>query len=59
MEVPGVKKIVLWMIALLIGGFSSASISAQTHHAVDSEGHVWWQHAVFFEIYPRGFADSN
>ena len=25
----------------------------------DSEGHLWWQHAVFYEIYPRSFADSN
>ncbi len=27
--------------------------------AVDEEGHQWWQHAVFYEIYPRSFADSN
>ena len=27
--------------------------------AVDDEGHQWWQHAVFYEIYPRSFADSN
>jgi len=26
---------------------------------VDSEGHQWWQHAVFYEIYPRSFADAN
>ncbi len=26
---------------------------------VDPEGHKWWQHAVFYEIYPRSFADSN
>ncbi|HUA15246.1 MAG TPA: alpha-glucosidase [Verrucomicrobiae bacterium] len=25
----------------------------------DAEGHAWWQHAVFYEIYPRSFADSN
>jgi alpha-glucosidase len=25
----------------------------------DSEGHQWWQDAVFYEIYPRSFADSN
>src|ERR1700690_1716003 len=31
---------------------------AQTH-PVDAEGHAWWQHAVFYEIYPRSFADSN
>jgi alpha-glucosidase len=23
------------------------------------EGRPWWQHAVFYEIYPRSFADSN
>jgi glycosidase len=26
---------------------------------VDSEGHQWWHHAVFYELYPRSFADSN
>jgi len=26
---------------------------------VDADGHKWWQHAVFYEIYPRSFADSN
>jgi alpha-glucosidase len=26
---------------------------------VDAEGHQWWQHAVFYEMYPRSFADSN
>jgi len=26
---------------------------------VDAEGRQWWQHAVFYEIYPRSFADSN
>jgi alpha-glucosidase len=35
-------------------------ISAQNRgKAVDAEGHQWWQHAVFYEIYPRSFADSN
>ena len=27
--------------------------------AVDAEGHQWWQHAVFYEIYPRSYMDSN
>jgi alpha-glucosidase len=27
--------------------------------SVDAEGHQWWQHAVFYEVYPRSFADSN
>ena len=26
---------------------------------IDAEGHQWWQHAVFYEIYPRSFADSD
>jgi alpha-glucosidase len=38
--------------------FHSILASAQTT-AVDAEGHQWWQHAVFYEIYPRSFADSN
>ncbi len=33
--------------------------AAKSDAAVDAEGHAWWQHAVFYEIYPRSFADSN
>src|SRR5215831_2746464 len=40
---------------LMISGLL-VSAAAQ---AVDSEGHQWWQHAVFYEIYPRSYADSN
>ena len=29
---------------------------AQTRQA---QGHEWWRHAVFYEIYPRSFADTN
>jgi len=55
------KKIFLWICAVLIFTcFVTLTISAQTPaHAVDAEGHQWWQHAVFYEIYPRSFADSN
>src|SRR5258708_10309046 len=34
------------------------SAVAQTKSG-DAEGHKWWQHAVFYEIYPRSYADSN
>jgi alpha-glucosidase len=34
--------------------FASAQVSPK-----DAEGHEWWQHAVFYELYPRSFADSN
>src|ERR1700751_3906704 len=40
--------------------FSVLVASAQTSaNSVDAEGHEWWQHAVFYEIYPRSFADTN
>jgi alpha-glucosidase len=46
------------ILPLLLALFSSAFAAAQTK-AVNAEGHQWWQHAVFYEIYPRSFADSN
>ena len=44
--------------------FALGLVSATPHtfaqkNALDSEGHQWWQHAVFYEIYPRSFADGN
>src|SRR6266513_2583012 len=39
--------------------FSFALPVAAQSKPVDAEGHKWWQHAVFYEIYPRSFADSN
>src|ERR1700730_8917183 len=55
------KRIGLLLVTLLIGsGILGLTASAQkSAHAVDAEGHQWWQHAVFYEIYPRSFADSN
>src|SRR5438105_2648444 len=41
---------------LLFWSLTNAQTSTK---AVDAEGHQWWQHAVFYEIYPRSFADSN
>lgn len=32
---------------------------SQDKNAVDAEGHQWWQHAVFYEVYPRSYMDSN
>jgi len=44
--------------------FAIGLVSATPHtfaqqNALDSEGHPWWRHAVFYEIYPRSFADGN
>jgi len=44
---------VLTLTALLV----PAARSQKTE--LDAEGHPWWRHAVFYEVYPRSFADSN
>jgi alpha-glucosidase len=47
-------------ISVLFSLFSFVTLTAQTaKRALDAQGHRWWQHAVFYEIYPRSFADSN
>ncbi|HEX2597697.1 MAG TPA: alpha-amylase family glycosyl hydrolase, partial [Terriglobales bacterium] len=43
---------------LLLTAWLTPELWAQAK-PVDAEGHQWWQHAVFYEIYPRSFADSN
>src|SRR4051794_24473196 len=44
---------------LLVLVFTYCSFAQTGPKSVDAEGHQWWQHAVFYEIYPRSFADSN
>src|SRR5258708_38013001 len=52
------RKIVV--AGLLAAGLCVLAPNASAQgKAVDAEGHPWWQHAVFYEIYPRSFADSN
>jgi alpha-glucosidase len=46
------------LVLPLLTLFCSLFVAAQAR-PVDAEGHQWWQHAVFYEIYPRSFADSN
>jgi alpha-glucosidase len=64
-----------FLTCILLVGLSISSAAAQTAPSkpattkpktssipappVDAEGHQWWQHAVFYEIYPRSFYDSN
>src|SRR5689334_7274716 len=54
------RRCILYAILSLILTCSCLPASSQTPaKPVDAEGHQWWQHAVFYEIYPRSFADSN
>jgi alpha-glucosidase len=47
-------------LALLVAGACwMGSFSPAQSRSEGGEGHAWWQDAVFYEIYPRSFADSN
>jgi len=35
------------------------SFAQTSEKSSDAKKREWWQHAVFYEIYPRSFADSN
>src|ERR1700691_4084895 len=48
-----------WIAFLIVSVCISTSFSPAEGPAVDAEGHQWWQNAVFYELYPRSFADSN
>ena len=45
--------------AALISLFLLASPTLNGQGTVVAERHPWWKHAVFYEVYPRSFADSN
>src|SRR5438876_3855505 len=52
-------RLMRWLTAGLLT-FSLATSQARSQDKpVGAEDHTWWQHAVFYEIYPRSFADSN
>ena len=50
-----------WLVTAILGICVCLAVPAASpqQKPVDAEGHQWWQHAVFYEIYPRSFADSN
>jgi alpha-glucosidase len=50
------RKFSLALLLVLV--VTGVQLTAQSQ-SVDSEGHQWWQHAVFYEVYPRSFSDSN
>ena len=53
------RRLTIFLSALLLAGSMFAQNNPSQSNAVDEAGHQWWQNAVFYEIYPRSFADSN
>ena len=47
------------LIVLVVAATLPALAAFAQGPDLDAAGHPWWQHAVFYEIYPRSFADSN
>jgi alpha-glucosidase len=50
------------LVGILLFGFCISWLTAcaqKPSRAAESQDNRWWQHAVFYEIYPRSFADSN
>jgi alpha-glucosidase len=45
--------------AMMILCSSLAAVPSSAQQQTDAHGRQWWQNAVFYEIYPRSFADSN
>ena len=45
------------MLLVILGEILVTHLSAEARPDVKSRD--WWKHAVFYEIYPRSFADSN
>jgi len=38
---------------------ASLALAQSAPSPLDAEGHPWWKHAVFYEVYPRSFMDTN
>jgi len=51
----GLRRLVLMLAAI----FFSASLALAQQKSPAPADHDWWKTAVFYELYPRSFADSN
>jgi alpha-glucosidase len=47
------------LLTFLLGLILAPALIHAQPQAGGAEAHPWWQHAVFYEIYPRSFMDSN
>jgi len=57
-RVTHARRVSLCAVAVLCLLWLAISCQTPTKPAAE-QPHPWWQHAVFYEIYPRSFADSN
>ena len=48
-----------WRSIALVATASCVALAAASTVQRDAERPAWWQHAVFYEIYPRSFGDAN
>ena len=44
---------------LVLAALACAGCASRAQQPASREYRPWWQHAVFYEIYPRSFSDSN
>ena len=51
------RSVAILLFAFCIPGMTACA--QKSPPGTNQETHPWWQHAVFYEIYPRSFADSN
>ncbi len=47
------------LLALASPAVLAQNAAAARKNRTDAAGHPWYQHAVFYEVYPRSFMDSN
>ena len=56
---PSLLFVLLSVISWPLHAFGQGLSSVPIKPPVDAAGHQWWQNAVFYEVYPRSFADTN
>src|SRR6516165_10784 len=54
MKIHNHSWVLVPLLAVCWAPFAGAQMKAK-----DTRGQEWWKHAVFYEVYPRSFADSN
>jgi alpha-glucosidase len=54
MKIHNHSWVLVPLLAVCWAPFAGAQMKAK-----DTRGQEWWKHAVFYEVYPRSFSDSN